>query len=101
MFIHRFARHKQMHDFARPLEDSIDPAIAQHALDADGRFAAPLERACGFVTATAANLQRAVDDLPLARGVPLLRGGGFEPDVVTSAVAHLAGTFARRLLREG
>src|SRR5262249_58646408 len=78
-----------------------DRALGQEALGAARRSAAPLERVGVFVPAPAANLQRAVDDLPLARGVPLLRGGGFEPDVVTAAVGQLAGQFPDRVHRKG
>jgi hypothetical protein len=38
--IHGLARDEQVHDLARSLEDAIDAAIAQHALDADRRLAA-------------------------------------------------------------
>ena len=39
MGIHRFARDEQPHDLARPLEQQIDPPVAQHPLDGVRAFA--------------------------------------------------------------
>ena len=49
------------------------------------------ERGLGFVPSTAADLQRLVDDLPGAHGVPLFRGRRLEPDVVAAAIGHASG----------
>ena len=42
VLVDRFARDEQMHDLARALEDPVDAAVAQHALDADRHLAARL-----------------------------------------------------------
>ena len=82
VLVHRLARHEQVHDLARALEDPVDAVVAHHALDRDRRLAARLERALGLVAAAAADLHGVVDDLPGAGGVPLLGRRRLEPDVV-------------------
>src|SRR5262249_34980187 len=61
VLVDRLARHEEVHDLARALEDQIDAAVAQQPLDADRRLPATLQRALGLVSAATADLQRAVD----------------------------------------
>src|SRR5262245_13834152 len=100
MLVDGFACHEQMHDFARSLENSIDPAVTHHPFDADGHFPASFERTCRFVTSPAANLQSAVNNLPFTRGIPFFRGGRFESYVVTASIGHLARELPDRIHRE-
>ena len=93
--VDHLARHEQVHDLGRALEDLVDPVVAHDALDRHRRLAARRERLLGLVAAPAADLHRLVDHLPGARGVPLLGGRGLEPDVVAAAIGHL-GRQARR-----
>src|SRR6185436_19376005 len=44
VLVDRLASHEEMHDLARALEDQVDAAIAENALDRDRRLAATRER---------------------------------------------------------
>ena len=97
----RLARHEEVHDLRRALEDQVDAEVAHRALDAHRRLTARRERRLRLVAAAAADLHGVVDDPPGADGVPLLRRRGLEPDVVAAAVGERAGEVRDRLHREG
>ena len=101
MAVDHLARHEQVHDLGRALEDLVDAVVAHDALDRHRLLAARRERLLGLVAAPAADLHHLVDDLPRARRVPLLGGRGLEPDVVAAAVGHLGREARERLHREG
>src|SRR5262249_47925100 len=81
MLVDGLARHEQMHDLARALEDEVDARVPHQALDGHGKLAAAFQRALRLVAASAADLEGPIDQLPRADGVPLLGGRRFEPDV--------------------
>src|SRR5262249_33706169 len=70
-------------------------------LDRNRELAARLEGALGLVAASTPDLERRVDDLPAADGVPFLRRGGLEPDVVAAAIRHRARELRDRIHGEG
>src|SRR5258706_581455 len=62
MRVQRLARKKQAHDFARPLKNSVDAAVAQESFNRNRGFPTRLERVGRLVTAPAANLHGVVDN---------------------------------------
>src|SRR5260370_41489921 len=64
MRIERLARDEQTHNFARSLENQVDPAVSQKPLDGYRLLAARSERLRRFVAAPAADLHGVVDESP-------------------------------------
>src|SRR5260221_12189913 len=81
MRIERLPRDEQTHDFARSLENQVDPAVSQNPLDGYRLLAARSERLRRFIAAPAADLHGVVDDLPGPLAGPKLAQRGFESDI--------------------
>src|SRR5260221_10790067 len=81
MRIERLPRDEQTHDFARSLENQVDPAVSQKPLDGYRLLAARSERLRRFIAAPAADLHGVVDDLPGPLAGPKLAQRGFESDI--------------------
>src|SRR5260221_4412794 len=64
MRIERLARDEQTHNFARSLENQVDPAVSQKPLDGYRLLAARSERLRRFVAAPAADLHGVADESP-------------------------------------
>ena len=79
MGIERFAGNEEPHDLTRTLEDGVDAAIAQKALDRDWLIPASGQRFRCFVAAPAAHLHRVIRNLPGHLGGPHLAHGGLDP----------------------
>src|SRR3954468_2917342 len=92
MRIQCLACDEEAHDFARALEDGIDPAIAHEALDRDRFITTSFERIGSLVTATATNLHGIIDDLPGHFSSPKFAHGGFEADVGLLVAIDEAGS---------
>src|SRR5258708_16137013 len=81
MRIERLPRDEQTHDFARSLENQVDPAVSQKPLDGYRLLAARSERLRRFIAAPAADLHGVVDDLPGPLAGPKLAQRGFQSDI--------------------
>src|SRR5258708_22476193 len=88
MRIERLPRDEQTHDFARSLENQVDPAVSQKPLDRYRLLAAPSERLRRFIAAPAADLHVVVDDLPGPLASPPLAQRCLESDISGAVSQH-------------
>jgi len=100
MRIERLARHDQVHDLRRALEDAPDAHVADRHFDAGWPLAALVQRSCALIPAAAAHLQVVVEDSIERLGTEILGRRRLQPDVDVLAVGQRAGQVHHALHRE-
>ena len=93
MRVHGLAGDQQLHDFRGPLEDPVDPHVAELLLGRHGAFAAGLERVRGLKASAAADLHQFVGDPEANLAGPQLGQRRLDPDVLLPGVGHSGGQF--------